>query len=151
MMSEETTGVDDTSSPFRVDCDHDAGRLTRDRSSGGDRSIRGVGQSALPQDRVRALAFARSFYPGLPLGILARLESSTTVAILDRVDDQVLSRPDEYHGYAIRYSVSTAGVYTFLFTESFLERDGRYRLAGDVNYFSADLTLVAAALEPIDG
>lgn len=106
--------------------------------------------STPPQLPVRALTFAGSFYPGVPLEIVARLAASTTVDVLDGVDDDVLSRPDEYHGYVVRYSFPSTGVYGFLFAESFLARGGRYRLTGDVNYFSPALNLVAAALHSVD-
>lgn len=126
------------------------------RVSGENGHVQRVGGASItvrPRSPVSALVPAREFYRAVQLEIVARLEASTTVDLLDGADDsgsRVIPRPDEYHGYVVRYSFPTTHSYTLLFTKSFLTRGSRYRLGGDANYFSSKLNLVAAAIDPAD-
>lgn len=99
-----------------------------------------------------ALVFADDYYPRVPFRITGRLPTAITVDILDGPGNRgvpVISQPDEYDGYVIRYGF--AGGYTFLFARRYIPSGRRFVLGYESTYFSGVLNMIEAPLIPLRG
>lgn len=107
----------------------------------------GASGSAAAQQQSRVLLFAYDYYPGASFNVVAPLQTSTTVDILDGPNDQgvpEISQPDEYNGYVINFTLGNRPVHSFVFTRRNLQRDRSYRLSTDAQVFSTQLNLLEA-------
>ncbi|SEH17689.1 hypothetical protein SAMN04487967_3340 [Natronorubrum sediminis] len=95
------------------------------------------------QESDRVAVFANNYYPGADFSVIAVLETSTTVNILQDDDETVdeISQPDEWGGHIIRYDIGEeAGITTFLFA------DGQQLSAGDTGTISEDASMLSPDL-----
>ncbi|WP_255168061.1 hypothetical protein [Natrononativus amylolyticus] len=104
------------------------------------------------QDDGRGLVFSYDFHPGQDFDVVAQLEASTTVNVLQLEDETVpeISQPDDYTGHVIRYDTDgeNAGVTTFLFSQDVsLSSDDSGSFGEDATMFSSQLNLLSVDIE----
>lgn len=106
--------------------------------------------SATAQDG-RVAVFAFKYYPGADFDVVAQLESSTTVEVLQDQGETVpeISQPDEWTGHIIRYDVGEdSGITTLLFTDGQgLEAGASGTLGTDASVLSSQLNLLDTSLD----
>ncbi|QLK27875.2 calcium-binding protein [Natrinema zhouii] len=94
--------------------------------------------------------FASDLYPGADFDVLAQLQASTTVDVLQLDDETVpeISQPDEWNGHIIRYDIGQeSGITTFLFARGGSLSSGDSGTIGeDASVLSPDLNLMSASL-----
>lgn len=94
--------------------------------------------------------FASDLYPGADFDVLAQLQASTTVDVLQLDDETVpeISQPDEWSGHIIRYDIGQeSGITTFLFTRGGgLSSGDSGTLGEDASVLSPDLNLMSSSL-----
>ncbi|SEW26904.1 hypothetical protein SAMN05216285_3625 [Natrinema salifodinae] len=95
--------------------------------------------------------FANNFYPQASFDVLAQLETSTTVEIL-QVDGETvseISQPDEWAGHIIRYDIGQeSGITSFLFVRGqSLSTDDSGTIGEDASVLNSDLNLLSASID----
>ncbi|WP_198668094.1 twin-arginine translocation signal domain-containing protein, partial [Saliphagus sp. LR7] len=113
----------------------------------------GAGASAsgvAAQEDGNALVFSYDYHPGQSFDVVAQLEQSTTVNVL-QVDDETvseISQPDDYTGHVIRYNLDgSAGITAFLFSQDVSLSSGDSGTLGeDASMFSPELNLLSTDL-----
>ncbi len=94
--------------------------------------------------------FASELYPGADFDVLAQLQASTTVEILQLDGETVpeISQPDEWNGHIIRYDIGQqSGITSFLFARgTSLSAGDSGTLGDDASVLSADLNLMNTSL-----
>jgi len=108
-------------------------------------------RTAVAQQTAQGLVFAYDYWPLTPFLVINQLQTSTTVDILNGIDDEgipEISQPDEFNGYVVNYRMTEEGpgLYTTVFTEGSLQRDERYQFEEDASMFSTDLNLLESTL-----
>lgn len=103
-------------------------------------------QSVAAQEDGNALVFAYDFHPGQSFDVVAQMEQSTTVNVL-QVDEETvsqISQPDNYTGHIIRYDLEGgAGITAFLFSQDVsLSAGDSGTLGEDASMFSPELNLL---------
>ena len=112
----------------------------------------GASSASAQEEGEEVLAFAYNFFPAADFDVIARLEQSTTVDVLQVGDETVpeISQPDEWNGHVVRYDMGmgdTAGITTFLFLRGVsLDAGDSARLADDAQMFSSDLNLLNSSI-----
>lgn len=108
----------------------------------------GAATVAAQQDQVAV--FADSYYPGAQFDVIAPLQTSTTVEILQVDGEPVseISQPDEWSGNLIRYDIGQgAGITTFLFVRGqSLSRGDSGTIGQDASVLSSELNLLNTTL-----
>lgn len=104
------------------------------------------------QQEGQALVFSYDFHPGQDFEVVAPLEASTTVNVLQLDEETVpeISQPDNYNGHVIRYDMGGegAGVTTFLFSQDVsLSSDDSGSFGEDATMFSSQLNLLSVDIE----
>lgn len=104
------------------------------------------------QDTGRALVFSYDYFPGSDFDVVAQLETSTTVRVLQTSDEETvseLSQPDEYTGHVVRYEMGdTAGFTTLLFLQNeSLSSGDSGSLADEATVFSSVLNLLETSID----
>ena len=102
------------------------------------------------QERVAAFSFR--FYPGASFDVVAQLEQSTTVEVLQEEGQTVpeISQPDEWTGHIIRYDTGREGpgITAFLFIRGrSLNPGDSGTLATEASMLSSRLNLLSTSLE----
>jgi len=110
-----------------------------------------VRQDAVAQQAQEGLVFAYDYWPLTPFVVINQLQTSTTVDILNGIDDEgipEISQPDDFNGYVVNYRMTEdgPGMYTLVFTEGTLQSDGQYQFEEDASMFSTDLNLLESTL-----
>jgi hypothetical protein len=87
-----------------------------------------AGQDAEAQQPQEGLVFAYDYWPLTPFLVINQLQTSTTVDILNGIDDEgipEISQPDDFNGYVVNYRMNDdgPGLYTAVFTEASLQTD----------------------------
>ncbi|SEW26915.1 hypothetical protein [Natrinema salifodinae] len=101
----------------------------------------------------RVLAFTYDYEAEESFDVVAQLETSTTVNILQTADEETvpeISQPDEYTGHIIRYQVDDGpeGPTTLLFVrDGSIDSGESATLGEDATMFSTRLNLIATTLE----
>lgn len=108
----------------------------------------GTATVAAQQERVAVFAF--KYYPGADFDVVAQLETSTTVNVLQSEGETVpeISQPDEWTGHIIRYDVGQdAGITTFMFLrDQSLSAGDSGTLGTDASMLSPQLNLLNTSL-----
>jgi len=112
--------------------------------------------SAAAQEGEEALVFSDKYWPQTPFVVINQLQTSTTVDILNGIDDEgvaEISQPDDFNGYVVNYRMTEdgPGMYTTIFTESSLQRDEQYQFSGNAQMFSTELNVLETTIEAPDG
>ncbi|WP_276253249.1 calcium-binding protein [Halomontanus rarus] len=94
--------------------------------------------------------FANNYYPGADFDVVAPLQTSTTVDIL-QVDGETvseISQPDDWTGHVIRYDIGQqAGITTFLFArDQSLSAGDSGTIGEDASVLSSELNLLNTSL-----
>jgi len=100
--------------------------------------------------------FAYDYWPETPFLVINQLQTSTTVDILNGIDDggiPEISQPDDFNGYVVNYRMNDdgPGLYTAVFAEASLQTDERYQFSGDAQMFSTQLNLLEGTIESANG
>ncbi|MFC4249606.1 twin-arginine translocation signal domain-containing protein [Natribaculum luteum] len=116
----------------------------------------GAASTAAAQDDGDVLVFSYDYLPNQDFEVLAQLDQSTTISILELDGEEVeeIGGGDDYDGYVIRYDMGedTAGVTTFLFTdEASLSEGDTETMSADASMLSSDLNILSASLGGGDG
>jgi len=104
------------------------------------------------QEGEEALVFAYDYWPQTPFLVINQLQTSTTVDILNGLDDEgiaEISQPDDFNGYVVNYRMQEdgPGLYTMIFTDSSLQTDEQFQFSGDAQMFSTELNLLETTIE----
>ncbi|SEQ34658.1 hypothetical protein SAMN04489841_1514 [Natrinema salaciae] len=103
----------------------------------------------------RIAVFATDLYPGADFDVIAQLQESTTVEILQLDGETVpeISQPDEWTGHIIRYDIGQeSGITTFLFVRGAgLSAGDSGMLGEDASVLSSDLNLMTTSVGGGDG
>ena len=98
----------------------------------------------------RVLFYSYDFHPGTDFEVAAQLETSTTVRMLQTIDEETvpeISQTDEYTGNLVRYTVGEARAPAFLFTRGRSLSAGDSGTVGTVgSMFSFQLNLMETAI-----
>jgi hypothetical protein len=110
-----------------------------------------AGQDAEAQQPQEGLVFAYDYWPLTPFTVTNQLQTTTTVDILNGIDDEgiaEISQPDVFNGYVVNYTPTDdgPGTFTLVFTAGTLQRDGQYQFEDDGQMFSTDLNLPESTL-----
>ncbi|WP_408960381.1 calcium-binding protein [Natrinema sp. 74] len=101
------------------------------------------------QDQVAV--FADSYYPRADFDVVAQLQASTTVDILQVDDEPVaeIAQPDEWSGHLIQYDIGQgAGITTFLFVRGQSLNSGDSTTIGpEASVLSSELNLLNTSLD----
>ncbi|UHQ96149.1 calcium-binding protein [Natrinema halophilum] len=109
-----------------------------------------TGTASAQQDE-QGLVFSYDYFPGAEFTVVARLEQTATVNVLE-VDGELvdeISQPDDWNGHVIRYETrgGAAGVTTFLFLrDAVLSSGDTGSTSGDASMFSSELNLLSTSL-----
>lgn len=101
----------------------------------------------------RILVFSHDFEAGAEFDVISQLETSTTVRILQTVDEETvpeISQPDEYTGHVIRYNGDDPPLAptTLLFVRAgSMSADDSATLGDEASMFSSQLNLLETTIE----
>ncbi|APX97684.1 hypothetical protein [Natronorubrum daqingense] len=101
----------------------------------------------------RALVFTYDYESGESFDVVAQLETSTTVDILQTGDGETvpeISQPDDYTGHVIRYNNgegATAPTTLLFLSDQSLSADDSGSLGEDATMFSSRLNLLATTID----
>ncbi|WP_229380236.1 calcium-binding protein [Haloterrigena salifodinae] len=94
--------------------------------------------------------FANNYYPGGNFDVIAPLQTSTTVEVLQLEGETIpeISQPDEWSGHIIRYDIGQqSGITTFLFVRGqSLSADDSGTMGEEASVLSSDLNLLNTTL-----
>lgn len=110
-----------------------------------------IGTGVAGAQQEQTAIFADNYYPGATFTVVAPLQTSTTVEVLQVGDETVpeISQPDEWGGHIIRYDIGAdSGITTFLFIRGQRLNAGDTGTIGeDASVLSSDLNLLNTSLD----
>ena len=125
--------------------------MTKGALATGALAVGTLGTSTVSAQQNQIAVFADSFYPGASFDVIAPLQTSTTVDILQADGETVpeISQPDEWSGHIIRYDIGAgAGITTFLFARGQgLSRGDSGTIGPDASVLSSELNLLSTTLD----
>ncbi|WP_458184926.1 twin-arginine translocation signal domain-containing protein [Haladaptatus sp. NG-WS-4] len=117
--------------------------------------LAGAGTTAA-QQRDDVLVYTDDYIARTPFRIVSQLPQSITIQLLRLPNGNTvpeISQPDDYNGYAMRYSTGNQNVIgaSYVFTTGTLQEDTRYRFATEANVFNGRLNLLNTTASRIGG
>ncbi|WP_458206952.1 twin-arginine translocation signal domain-containing protein [Haladaptatus sp. NG-SE-30] len=117
--------------------------------------LAGAGTTAA-QQRDDVLVYTDDFIARTPFRIVSQLPQSITVQLLRLPNGNnvpEISQPDDYNGYAMRYSIGNQNVIgaSYVFTTGTLQEGTRYRFSQDANVFNGRLNLLNTTVSRVGG
>ncbi|RKD97306.1 hypothetical protein ATJ93_0291 [Halopiger aswanensis] len=113
-------------------------------------ALGGFGTATVSAQEDQIAVFATDLYPGADFDVIAQLQESTTVEILQLDGETVseISQPDEWTGHIIRYDIGQeSGITTFLFVRGAgLSAGDSGTLGEEASVLSSDLNLMSTSV-----
>lgn len=118
----------------------------------GSRTATGTNQQETPRT---GLVFVDSYDPGVPFTVISQVEQSTVNDIFGQLQDgATVIDPERYNGYVVgdQFDEEAHGELWFVFVqEATLETGQTYAFTDQVVFFSSELSLVEAIIQPVEG